>query len=147
MRKPCACRPKAVNGCVVPSFIVCSVETNFHVPTMRSLMSDSIATLIVLAQSCGSETARCAQIEVLRGKRFQKILRVKELTGRSNPCPLEATFKNAFGCLHNYRCGDSIDVTSASHRTTLFASFAGDHIYQKDLCRASALIHRLRRGR
>src|SRR5215510_11217713 len=94
-----------------------------------------------------TETARYAPIEMLWGKRFQKILRVEELTGGSHPCSREATFKNAFGCLHNDRCGNSIDVTSASRSTTLFASLAGDHIYQKDLRRASARIRWLRRGR
>src|SRR5215813_5075983 len=132
MRNPCACGPKAVNGSVVPSFIVCSVETNLHVPTMRSRISDSMAALIVLALSCGPETTRCAQIEMLRGKRFQKILRVEELTRSSNPCSLAATFKNAFGCLHDDRCGDGIDVASASRSTMLFASVAGNHIYQKN---------------
>src|SRR5262245_56527945 len=88
----------------------------------------------------------CVQIEMLLGKRFQKILRVEEITDSSNPCSLEATFKNAFRCLYNDGCGDSIDVSSASRSTTLFASFADDHIYQEDLSRAPALIHRLRRG-
>src|SRR4030095_17059082 len=102
---------------------------------------------MVFIRSCFSlRPLQNRKLEVLWGKRLQKILRIEELTGSSNPRSLEATFKNPFGCLHNYRRGDGIDVTSASRSTTLFPVFAANHIYQKDLCRACALVHRLRRG-
>src|SRR5271163_2772075 len=42
MRKPLACAPKLGSGRVLPSFMICSVETSFHVPTMRSRTSDSV---------------------------------------------------------------------------------------------------------
>src|SRR5215469_8275806 len=42
MRKPLPCAPYRGYGRVVPSFMVCSVESSFHVPTIRSRISDSV---------------------------------------------------------------------------------------------------------
>src|SRR4030095_672828 len=114
------------------TMIIANVE--FHASAYRTCPAP-------IGTPCGAATyfslrpLQNRKLGVLLGKRMRKIARIEERTGSSNPCSLEATFKNPFGCLHNYRRGDSIDVTSASRSTTLFPVFAANHLYQKDLCR------------
>src|SRR5215467_11353281 len=51
MRKPLPFAPYCGYGRLVPSFMVCSVDTNFHVPTIRSRISDSVWAQIDELQS------------------------------------------------------------------------------------------------